>query len=59
MNELKPCPFCGNDNLDVNGIPYTNKNWVEIYCRNCFGSIRSYTYKDAVMKWNKRTIAIK
>lgn len=32
MNELKPCPFCGNDNLDVNGIPYTNKNWVEVYC---------------------------
>lgn len=51
MNEeLKPCPFCGGNNLSVEGITFY---WVE--CTDCNASIAgNETKEEAVEAWNRR-----
>ena len=67
--ELKPCPFCGEENdfvitfsksilpMHKDGTYYT----VRIKCRNCWSGhhgLDSYSetaaYKSAVERWNRR-----
>lgn len=51
MDELKPCPFCGNDAVlyeDYEG------GWV-IECKRCFVQIwRKNSKKAAIKAWNRR-----
>lgn len=39
MKELKPCPFCGGDKLDISNktttINWVRKRHVAVYCKNC------------------------
>jgi Lar family restriction alleviation protein len=39
MKELKPCPFCGSEKLDVSDktttISWKRKRHVSIYCKYC------------------------
>lgn len=52
MEKLKPCPFCGGENIfimdDMCGL-----NWAS--CSSCLtdGPVKN-TEKEAVMAWNKR-----
>jgi len=51
MDELKPCPFCGNGNLSV-----TEHNGFRVVCLYCFASGPESDLADnATMIWNKRT----
>lgn len=49
--ELKPCPFCGSDDLDIeerNDIKF-------VFCKNCQASTADcYDVKEAVIAWNRR-----
>ena len=54
--KLKPCPFCGGDNIDIipadiiAGTPY----W-RIYCYRCGCTQTPISSKDeAIEEWNKR-----
>lgn len=53
MNELKPCPFCGSENVGIS-------LWLGhccITCRDCLGGIApapDLTKEDAVAAWNRR-----
>lgn len=51
MTELKPCPFCGSTDIEVEGcVDY-------IVCRNCgcFGpDSKPYTFDAAIERWNTR-----
>lgn len=51
MNKkLKPCPFCGGNNLSVEGVTFY---WVE--CVDCNASIAGYETKEqAIEAWNRR-----
>lgn len=61
MDELKPCPFCGDEAY----ISFDGNNWY-VYCFNCGASIshpQIYDYSSeamkkgrnkAIEKWNKR-----
>lgn len=52
MNELKPCPFCGDKDVVVTK-PAMWQGW----CRNCtsIGAPRT-TAEEAIEAWNRRAI---
>lgn len=48
--KLKPCPFCGGNNLSIDGITVY---WVE--CKDCNASISGHeTEEEAIEAWNMR-----
>lgn len=50
---LKPCPFCGSDDLDVYAGRYYNE--YQIYCEECGGRVGFYkSLPEAIEHWNKR-----
>lgn len=52
MSELKPCPFCGGDQLDI-GITGGATFWVE--CSSCGSCSASHDDEyDATTAWNNR-----
>lgn len=53
MSELKPCPFCGSD--DVFRGMFEEVHYVE--CWDCSAKVESYNgLEDAVAGWNARAI---
>ena len=71
MKELKPCPFCGNNNLlevrikDHGNInrPYGYRYTGEVTCLSCFASVVSHGFEATAeeaeqsvrQSWNRRT----
>ena len=57
MNEkLKPCPFCGGEQINVN-LPATNFGSVELICISCPAIVRfggSFQLGSATEAWNRR-----
>lgn len=65
MNELKPCPFCGNEKATINlykkrGTPSGDDGWnAEIRCK-CHALVRfwalkkSWARQSAIEAWNSR-----
>ena len=54
MNKLKPCPFCGSDNVLVIKSDILNPSWY-VRCKDC--KVMSTFYKTrekAVDHWNRR-----
>jgi Lar family restriction alleviation protein len=66
--DIKPCPFCGNDDqtefVIEPGLRYVNRSvqiceYVEyVVCRKCFSRgpmrVRQRTHGKAIHAWNKR-----
>lgn len=64
MNELKPCPFCGNQNLLLRNVEYDKTLWI-ISCNKCHSEFTVSRYENCVKKdnrdrlietWNRREI---
>ena len=56
-NELKPCPFCGSDDIEYGIMSGTMKGFDYIQCQNCGAEIRSINngkYIEAIEDWNRR-----
>lgn len=70
MSSMKPCPFCGNDNVGV----VSSSTWdasvlrMAVHCQKCggsgpaiFTSVVKYqverTKDEVVAKWNKRAVS--
>jgi Lar family restriction alleviation protein len=52
--ELKPCPFCGNNNADTLQICNRIHYWIQ--CWKCFaGGPSSETKEHAIERWTKRS----
>ena len=59
MSELKPCPFCGSDNVHL-AFYHSKENGSKavVECRDCYCSSGYYNdLHEAVEQWNKRTSA--
>lgn len=56
MNELKPCPFCGNEKCFICCDTIYEENF-GVMCPVCGGSIfpDKETEEEAIEAWNKRT----
>ena len=57
--ELKPCPFCGNDDilLDIHHRGNSFRDTYVYYCSDCVRGEDSYTSKEFAMDaWNNRPI---
>ena len=56
MTELKPCPFCGNDEIDC--CYEAEEDVYEFYfckCKACGATAGFYqTEQEAIAAWNKR-----
>lgn len=51
MEKLKPCPFCGNKNIEI----VDGDAWPWVRCRECLGSTAmENTKEEAIKKWNRR-----
>ena len=52
MSELKPCPFCGCEDIETFGF------WGDLFyvqCTNCTGSVGACdTAEEAEEEWNRR-----
>jgi Lar family restriction alleviation protein len=62
VNELKPCPFCGGDNIEMTRRDTRNYVQIVIKCKECAIQrlqrfIRLVNKAEALMveHWNKRT----
>lgn len=51
---LKPCPFCGSDDLDMYAGRYRDE--YQIYCEECGGRVGFYkSREEAIEHWNRRS----
>lgn len=53
--ELKPCPFCGNDEEEELQILVNEINWYYMACGACLAEgPHCKTINDAIIEWNTR-----
>ena len=64
MNELKPCPFCGESGEEIQDYTYhiPGNIYIGIFCcRNCGGAMidtdKKHCWLDRAKLWNKRFCA--
>lgn len=51
MEKLKPCPFCGSENIEL----VAGDAWPWVRCRSCLASsAMEDAEEDAIEKWNRR-----
>lgn len=39
-NKLKPCPFCGGNNIVIYDKSFNSGPYYDIFCRDCEASVR-------------------
>lgn len=58
MDELKPCPFCGDVNIYVDGYEHgAGLRW-RVVCLSCMGMVDPGIFQQkyrAIEAWNRRT----
>lgn len=62
MNELRPCPFCARQDIQLYELPNDGnwqRNW-SIACNDCLceGPV-GITEQEAIDGWNKRKVIIR
>ncbi len=57
MDELKPCPFCGGNDIQIDEMEsFWDKNetsW-RVLCINCIAETAGDTKEQAIAAWNRR-----
>lgn len=57
MKDLKPCPFCGSNNVKYIELYLNDKTVPLIKCLNCdtYGPRWNEAKEKAIMRWNNRS----
>ena len=62
VEKLKPCPFCGSDNLELHVFDYDHRS--SIVCNNCriyvsiANDINLISNKNRVQIWTKNAVKV-
>lgn len=56
---LKPCPFCGGNNVDFKHYNVKNNDWWYVSCEDCEIALdplyfNGQTKEQAIERWNRR-----
>ena len=55
MDKLKPCPFCGSDNMGVYEHSYPMEHYYFVFCNECKAESGNFETKEkAILAWNRR-----
>ena len=57
MTELKPCPFCGGENIFVDGYEHDAGIRWRVLCLDCMATVDDGTIQQkyrAIEAWNRR-----
>lgn len=55
MTELKPCPFCGSNDIHrFEPTAYEIGDDASVSCEECGAEVRGNTLRIALSKWNRR-----
>ena len=58
MHELKPCPFCGSNDVSMHTACIQDLVWKHVVrCKGCSATIERYTISSrptAIEAWNRR-----
>lgn len=53
MSELKPCHYCGSEDVDIVGVEYDRRFFC--VCGKCgYKSHEEYNEAEAIEAWNRR-----
>ena len=52
--DLKPCPFCGNENVKVYNSSDARYRQYNVKCKKCGARICKSTLSEAIEAWNTR-----
>lgn len=59
MNFLKPCPFCGGENIKIKTMKWNNiTDWEYVRCSSCTANVRHFDRHKACDAWNKRACEV-
>lgn len=53
-NELKPCPFCGREDIHAKIVKYEGCDVDIVFCMNCGAQVWAFNNDAAMKKWNRR-----
>jgi Lar family restriction alleviation protein len=53
-DELKPCPFCGSDEISHGHVDYGAQGYGNVECHTCDALVTADTEAEAIAVWNTR-----
>jgi Lar family restriction alleviation protein len=66
MEKLKPCPFCGGENMFLSILPshkingrFITQEYHQVVCGHCQAEVKDTDKGKAIKKWNTRNFLIK
>jgi len=54
--KLKPCPFCGSEDVRKTRYEWRDSNSQDVFCTNCCEGVSGEGGRDAFINWNSRPL---
>lgn len=54
MEHLKPCPFCGGEEIQLEEMEGPFGDFLRVFCVDCEAEVTHETYEEVVEAWNRR-----
>ena len=57
-DELKPCPFCGSENIHLYNSHAAKYRQYTVKCKKCGARMMKSTIAESILAWNKRDVKV-